>query len=90
MYRRARATALPINAGVEDFKKAVADLKKVLEIQDKHDELDKEAILQLDLYESTKHIKSEITRLEKLIKVNSKREKDTYSKMFNSGKCVTD
>jgi len=25
-----------------------------------------------------------------LIKVNSKREKDTYGKMFNSGHCVTD
>ena len=30
LYRRARATALPINAGVPEFRKAVKDIDKLL------------------------------------------------------------
>ena len=32
LYRRARATALPINAGVPDLRKAMKDLTKVQEL----------------------------------------------------------
>lgn len=32
LYRRARATALPINAGVPELQKATLDLEKVIEI----------------------------------------------------------
>ena len=34
-YRRARGTALPINAGVPEFRKAVKDLEKLLELVQK-------------------------------------------------------
>lgn len=34
LYRRARAIALPINSGVEDFRNAMNDLKRILEIID--------------------------------------------------------
>ena len=33
LYRRARSKALPINAGVEDFKNALEDLIKAKEIE---------------------------------------------------------
>lgn len=36
IYRRARARALPINSGVEEFREALADLKRVLEIDNKY------------------------------------------------------
>ncbi len=36
LYRRARGKSLPINAGVEDFKSAAIDLKKVLELEPEH------------------------------------------------------
>jgi hypothetical protein len=32
LYRRARSLALPINSGVEDFRLALVDLKRLLEI----------------------------------------------------------
>jgi FK506-binding protein 4/5 len=31
LYRRARAVALPINSGVEDFRTAIVDLKRIVE-----------------------------------------------------------
>jgi hypothetical protein len=31
LYRRARAKALPINSGVEDFRQAMIDLKHIVE-----------------------------------------------------------
>jgi tetratricopeptide (TPR) repeat protein len=36
LYRRARAKALPINSGVEEFRAALVDLKAVLEIDEAH------------------------------------------------------
>lgn len=36
LYRRARAIALPINSGVEDFRNATVDLKRILENIDQH------------------------------------------------------
>lgn len=65
LYRRARSLALPINSGVEDFRAALVDLKRLLEI-------DPENMPAL----------REVKRLQKLIEVNRKREKDTYGKMF--------
>jgi len=35
LYRRARATALPINAGVPDLRKAVKDLDQVIKLSKK-------------------------------------------------------
>jgi tetratricopeptide (TPR) repeat protein len=32
LYRRARAKALPINSGVEDFRAALIDLKQITEV----------------------------------------------------------
>jgi len=34
-YRRARATALPINAGVPDLRKAIKDLETVVKLSKK-------------------------------------------------------
>lgn len=34
LYRRARAVALPINSGVEEFRAAIADLKQISEVID--------------------------------------------------------
>ncbi len=34
LYRRARAVALPINSGVEDFREAMTDLKRIVEVID--------------------------------------------------------
>lgn len=36
LYRRARARSLPINSGVEDFKLAMVDLKRLIEIDPTH------------------------------------------------------
>lgn len=78
LYRRARAVALPINSGVEDFRAAMVDLKRIVEVID------------------PRHGPSlkEMKRLQNLIDVNRKREKDTYSKMFTpatpGGKGISD
>ena len=32
LYRRARAIALPINSGVEEFRQALVDLKRIIEL----------------------------------------------------------
>jgi len=42
LYRRARAQALPINSGVEDFRKALVDLKRVLELDPNHGPVQRE------------------------------------------------
>lgn len=73
LYRRARARALPINSGVEDFRVALTDLKRVIE---------------LDPNNKPSH--KEIKRLQALIDVNRKREKDTYGKMFTSQSSVSE
>lgn len=69
LYRRARAQALPINSGVEDFRLAIADLKTIVENVE------------------PAHAPSlrELRRLQKMVEVNRRREKETYAKMF-SGK----
>jgi tetratricopeptide (TPR) repeat protein len=67
LYRRARSLALPINSSVEDFRLAMVDLKRLLEI-------DPENFAAL----------REVKRLQRLIDVNRKREKETYGKMFYS------
>lgn len=36
LFRRAKAKALPINSGVEEFKAAVIDLNKLVEIDHKY------------------------------------------------------
>lgn len=65
LYRRARGRALPINSGVEDFRVALGDLKRVIDLDPNH-----------------KPANREIKRLQGLIDINRKREKDTYGKMF--------
>ena len=77
-YRRARATALPINAGVPDLRKAVTDLDKVLELA--------EAIPN----GKYNFVKKEKARVQNLIDVNFKREQDTYAKMFNPKTSVSE
>lgn len=75
LYRRARAVSLPINSGVEDFRAAMVDLRRIVEVID------------------PQHAPAlrELKRLSKLVEVNRKREKETYSKMFKTGsKGVTD
>ena len=61
-YRRARATALPINAGVPDLRRAVGDLDKTLELYVKqgHGKYD--------------YVIKEKDRVQELIDVNYKRE----------------
>lgn len=34
LYRRARAVAMPINSSVEDFRNAITDLKRIIEVID--------------------------------------------------------
>lgn len=36
LYRRAKSKALPVNSGVEEFRAALVDLKRVLELDPKH------------------------------------------------------
>lgn len=36
LYRRARGRALPINSSVEDFRTALNDLKRVIELDPNH------------------------------------------------------
>ncbi|CDW73168.1 peptidyl-prolyl cis-trans isomerase d [Stylonychia lemnae] len=73
LYRRARGQALPINSGVEDFRKALVDLRRVIELDP-----------------NNKHSLREIKRLQGLIDINRKREKDTYGKMFTSQSSVSE
>ena len=76
LYRRARATSLPINAGVEDLRVAMTDLKHIVE--------------DIDPGHQPSH--KELKRLQKLVEVNRKREKETYSKMFTTknGSSISD
>ena len=76
LYRRARALALPINSGVPEFRKALVDLKKLIKLKPKNFKMSP--------------VKKEIVRLEQLVNVNSKRELDTYSKMFSSKQSVNE
>lgn len=76
-YRRARAVALPINAGVPDLRKAVADLDKTVELYK----------VQGGNYD---YVLKEKERVQRLIAINCKREQDTYSKMFNPKTSVTE
>ncbi len=69
LYRRARAKALPINSGVEDFRQAMTDLKHIVE----------------DIDPQYQPAIKELKRLQKLVDVNRRREKETYSKMFKGG-----
>lgn len=85
-YRRARATALPINAGVPEFRKAVKDLDALLDLIRKS----KESNIGEARHFRTDYVVKEKERLQKLIGINSKREKETYSKMFNSRVSVSD
>ena len=77
-YRRARATSLPINAGVPDLQKSIKDLDQVLELAKNIPG------------GRFKFVQKEKERVQKLIDVNYKRERQTYSKMFKSKKSVTD
>lgn len=74
LFRRALALSLPINSGVEDFRLAIVDLKRILN----------------DLDSGHLQAQRELLRLQKLIEVNRKRERDTYSKMFSSGSGISD
>lgn len=77
MYRKARATALPINAGVPELRLALVDLKKVITILTKNK-------VKVDFAEKEKQ------RVQNLIDVNYKREKETYLNMFSSKKGIHD
>ena len=77
-YRRARATALPVNAGVPEFRKAVKDIDKLLSLVQES----KDANAGKAKNFRTDYVSKEKERLLGLIQVNSRRERDTYSKMF--------
>jgi hypothetical protein len=66
LYRRAKATYLPINSSVEDLKESVKDLQKVQKLKSL----------------PSKRIDRRIQLIINQININRKREKDTYSKMF--------
>ena len=76
LYRRARALALPINSGMPEYRLALVDLKKLMKLKPKNFKMSP--------------VKKEIARLEQLVEVNSKRELDTYSKMFTSKTSVNE
>lgn len=85
-YRRARATALPINAGVPEFRKAVKDLDTLMDLVKKSKDRNEGDAQHF----RTDYVIKEKERLLKLIGINSKREKETYSKMFSPKVSVTD
>ena len=64
LIRRAKSVSSPVNAGVEDYEQAIADLEKI--------NSEEERILK------------EILRLKEQVKINRKRERNTYGKMFFS------
>lgn len=70
LYRRAKAVSLPVNAGVDDFKKAVKDLNTILKLELPGGRPTKAKILAIK------------AKLEKAIEVNSTRENKVYGKMF--------
>lgn len=74
IYRRARATALPINAGVPELRKAMKDLDHIISKKDN----------------SLKCAKKEKERVQALIDINFKRERETYAKMFNPKTSVSE
>jgi len=61
LYRRARATSLPINAGVPDLRRAQNDLEQILRMHD-------ETSASLDF------VVKEQERVQQLIDINYKRE----------------
>jgi hypothetical protein len=75
IYRRARATALPINAGVPELRKSMKDLDHVIEKSKKGE---------------FKHARKEKVRVQQLIDINFKRERETYAKMFNPKTSVSE
>ena len=79
LYRRARATALPINAGVPDLRKAIVDLDLILKL--KEDDPNPHAV---------DYVIKEKDRVQNLIDINYKREQETYAKMFNPKTSITD
>lgn len=66
LHRRAKATYLPINSSVEDFKNAVKDLKRVQQLRPR----------------PSRRIDTLIQQLSNQANINRKRERETYSKMF--------
>lgn len=75
IYRRARATALPINAGVPELRKAMKDIDFVISKCKKGE---------------FKHAKKEKVRVQQLIDINYKREREIYAKMFNPKTSVSE
>jgi hypothetical protein len=66
LFRRAKATYLPINSSVEDLKSSVKDLQKVQKLKSL----------------PSKRIDIKIHQITTQINLNRKRERETYSKMF--------
>jgi hypothetical protein len=78
LYRRARSTALPINAGVPELQKAVKDLDQLIDTAAKIGDTSFNCAM------------IERERIQKMIEINLGRERKTYSKMFNPKKSVAD
>lgn len=78
LYRRAKATALPINAGVPELRRSLVDLDRVVEIYIKQSTGNYDYVIK------------EKDRVQELIDVNYKREQDTYAKMFNPKSSVSE
>lgn len=76
LYRRARATALPINAGVPELRKALKDLDLIISSTAQGGRIG--------------HVKREKQRVQELIDVNYARERETYAKMFNPKSSVSE
>lgn len=76
-YRKARAVALPINAGVPELRQAITDLNKTLDLYQEQGG-------------SYDYVLKEKDRVQELIDINCKREQETYSKMFNPKTSVTE
>lgn len=76
LYRRARATSLPINAGVPDLRNSIKDLDQILAIPHEGNMFD--------------FVVKEKDRVQDLIDINYKREQETYKKMFNPKTSVTE
>lgn len=90
-YRRARAYAIPINAGVEEYEKSVKDLKTVLKlIEEERKSPGTLEVTETNLNSLQKACNKFIAALDEKIKINRKREYETYGKMFTKQAKVAD
>lgn len=82
LYRRARAIALPVNAGLQQLQKAMKDLNTVMTIYSEQEGK--------NLRKQIEFILKEKIRIQQLIEVNMKRESEAFSMIFSQRSSISD